>query len=107
MSVSEEVWMRSQKNGCQGKTATLKIKFNDFQQITRAMSLDHLFQSETELRGVLLGLLQKEWPLSRPVRLVGAQLSGLVHNNTQVRPSDGDTVEESSANYPSQYPLSF
>jgi DNA polymerase-4 len=107
VSIAEEVWIRSQKNGCQGKTATLKIKFNDFQQITRAMSLDHLFASEIELREVLLGLLQKEWPLSRPVRLVGAQLSGLVHTNKRVSQSEGTTVEESSANYPSQYPLGF
>lgn len=107
VSIAEEVWMRSQKNGCQGKTATLKIKFNDFQQITRAMSLDHLFGSEAELREVLLGLLQKEWPLRRPVRLVGAQLSGLVHQARQVAASGADTVSDASVAHPTQYPLGF
>lgn len=106
-SIAEEVWIRSQKNGCQGKTATLKIKFNDFQQITRAMSLDHLFASENELREILLGLLQKEWPLSKPVRLVGAQLSGLVHGNKQAKQGEGDTVAEASGVYSAQYPLGF
>ncbi len=106
-SIAEEVWMRSQKNGCQGKTATLKLKFNDFQQITRAQSLDHLFQSEAELREVLLGLLQKEWPLPRPVRLVGAQLSGLVHRAARVNESEEARVRDVLVEYPSQYPLGF
>jgi DNA polymerase-4 len=105
VSIAEEVWIRSQKNGCQGKTATLKIKFNDFQQITRALSLDHLVGSEAELREVLLGLLQKEWPLPRPVRLVGAQLSGLVHSAKQDSVSEGDAVADPSIDYPAQYPL--
>lgn len=105
VSIAEEVWMRSQRNGCRGKTATLKIKFNDFQQITRAMSLDHLFGSERELREVLLALLQKEWPLPRPVRLVGAQLSGLVHSAKQNTVDDGDSVRDVRIDYPAQYPL--
>jgi DNA polymerase-4 len=85
----------------------LKIKFNDFQQITRAMSLDHLFGSEMELREVLLGLLQKEWPLDKPVRLVGAQLSGLVHCADSVNTGEGDSVTDVRVDYPAQYPLGF
>lgn len=107
VSIAEEVWVRSQRNGCRGKTATLKIKFNDFQQITRAMSLDHLFGSEMELREVLLNLLQKEWPLDRPVRLVGAQLSGLVHSAINRNIGQGDSVTDVRVDYPAQYPLGF
>lgn len=103
-ALSEDIWQRLYKHGCLGRTATLKIKFADFEQITRALSLDDNIGSQAHLRDLLLNLLRKEWPLAKPVRLMGGQVSGLVHfEPTSASAQSSDAVEEHAM----QYSLSF
>lgn len=73
----DKVWRHCESTGNRGRTATLKIKFFDFEIITRSRSVPAALQSRGDLRSVAVGLLQNEMPLPKPVRLLGISLSSL------------------------------
>jgi DNA polymerase-4 len=56
---------------------TLKVKFNDFESITRSKSVSVTVSSRSELERLAVALLQNEMPLPKPVRLLGVSLSSL------------------------------
>jgi DNA polymerase-4 len=53
---------------------TIKVKFNDFEIITRSRSVPAAVSSRSDLERLSLGLLQNEVPFSKPVRLLGVSL---------------------------------
>jgi len=61
-----------------GKTLTLKIKFHDFQQITRSITHIHDFQTEVEIfttaQEKLRSVCADEFP-QKPIRLLGVGIS--------------------------------
>ncbi|MCP1538808.1 nucleotidyltransferase/DNA polymerase involved in DNA repair [Methylorubrum extorquens] len=59
------------------RTVTLKLKFSDFAQITRARSLTQPLADRATLEQVSLKLLRDAFPLHRSVRLIGTALSSL------------------------------
>ncbi|WP_413775192.1 DNA polymerase IV [Hymenobacter weizhouensis] len=73
----DSVWEFCQRTGTQGRTLTLKVKYTDFQQITRSRTTLGLLSSrevlDTLSRELLTGLL----PLPKGVRLLGLTLSNL------------------------------
>jgi DNA polymerase-4 len=58
---------------------TLKVKFSDFEIITRSRSVPGAVASRSELEGLSVALLQNEMPVPKPVRLLGVSLSALQH----------------------------
>ncbi len=60
-----------------GRTVTLKVKYANFQQITRSHTLDHPLSGLKEMWSVLHGLLQKTEIGKRPIRLLGVAVSNL------------------------------
>lgn len=62
------------------KTITLKIKFDDFQQITRSKSLENA-SNNYNLFKVLLNDIINKVPIDRKIRLLGVTLSNLVEND--------------------------
>ena len=60
-----------------GRTVTLKVKYADFQQITRSCTLDHPLSGLKEMWSVIPNLLQKTEVGTRPVRLLGIAVSNL------------------------------
>jgi DNA polymerase-4 len=56
---------------------TLKVKFNDFEMITRSRSVPVAVSSRSELDRLSIALLENEMPLPKPVRLLGVSLSSL------------------------------
>jgi DNA polymerase IV len=56
---------------------TLKIKFNDFEIITRSKSVPVAVSSRSDLERLSIALLQNEMPIPKPVRLLGVSLSAL------------------------------
>jgi DNA polymerase-4 len=56
---------------------TLKVKFADFQQITRSKSVDDAIDSLADLESLSVGLLEKLLPTRKGVRLLGISLSSL------------------------------
>jgi DNA polymerase-4 len=64
---------------------TLKIKFNDFEMITRSRSVPVIVSSRDDLERVAVSLLEIEMPVPKPVRLIGVSLSSL-QTDTEVKP---------------------
>lgn len=72
-----KVWQHCKAKGITGRTATLKVKYADFQQITRRRTLDCGFHSAAEVEAMILTLLQPLFPTSKGIRLLGVTLSSL------------------------------
>lgn len=60
-----------------GRTVTLKVKFSDFQQITRSRTLLGYVESRSGLDQASADLLRQLFPLDKSVRLLGVSLSAL------------------------------
>lgn len=72
-----KVWSAYQSGLHAGRTVTLKIKFADFQQITRSRSGPGSIIVRTDLERGSLDLLRSCFPLQQPVRLLGITISNL------------------------------
>jgi DNA polymerase-4 len=72
-----KVWRHCQATGIRGRTLTLKVKFANFQQITRSKSVDDAIDSLADLERLSLGLLEPLLPTEKGVRLLGISLSSL------------------------------
>ncbi|MCA8831169.1 DNA polymerase IV [Hymenobacter pini] len=71
------VWNHCQRTGLRGRTVTLKVKYADFQQITRSRSLFGMLPTLTAFEQVAHELLAVLLPLPKGVRLLGVSLSNL------------------------------
>ncbi|WP_395612404.1 DNA polymerase IV [Allosphingosinicella sp.] len=78
--ISQTVWRRIEEKVIKGRTVTLKVKFRDFQIVTRAKSLDRNVADREEFLGIGVGLLRTMLPLAKPVRLIGLTLSNLTES---------------------------
>jgi DNA polymerase-4 len=73
----DKVWQHCEGTGNRGRTVTLKVKFFDFEIITRSRSVAAAVSSRSDLERLAVGLLQTEMPLPKPARLLGVSLSSL------------------------------
>ncbi len=71
------VWERIEAAGAKGRTVTLKMKFTDFQIMTRSTSLPDFVSGKQEFARLARALLEAELPLRGPIRLMGLTLSAL------------------------------
>jgi len=78
--ISQTVWRRIEEKQIKGRTVTLKVKYRDFQIVTRARSLDRNVADREEFLGIGVGLLRTMLPLAKPVRLIGLTLSNLTES---------------------------
>jgi DNA polymerase-4 len=67
---------------------TLKVKFKDFEIITRSRTVPIAVSSRGELEKLAIALLRNEMPVPKPVRLLGVSLSSL-HDEEQAEPQLG------------------
>lgn len=82
-----KVWSTSEKGGIRARTVTLKVKYADFQQITRSKSLRQEIMDKAVFENVAGHLLDGLFPLRNTVRLIGVTLSGLVGAAPDAAPS--------------------
>ncbi|WP_342739867.1 DNA polymerase IV [Bradyrhizobium sp. B117] len=73
----DKIWRHCESTGDRGRTVTLKIKFADFEIMTRGRSVAASLSSRADLERLAIGLLKAEMPLPKPVRLLGVSLSSL------------------------------
>jgi DNA polymerase-4 len=71
------VWERIARQRASGRTVTLKVKFEDFQQITRSRSVAPQVSAREDFARVSRELLEALLPVPRGVRLLGLTLSAL------------------------------
>jgi len=74
--MTKEVVINMKEEGYQGRTVTLKVRFNDFKTYTRAKTLEGYIDSEEEIRKAAFDCL-KRLELKRKVRLIGVRMSHL------------------------------
>jgi DNA polymerase IV len=77
LGLATQVARRMRRKKMTGKTVSLKVKYYDFKQITRAKTLAEFTDDGLEIYGAACDLLQKTQVGKRPVRLLGISLSQL------------------------------
>ena len=73
----DKVWRHCESAGTRGRTVTLKIKYADFQQITRSQSPRGGIAGRVALEGIALELLGAQFPVAKGIRLLGISISVL------------------------------
>ncbi len=73
--IEDEIWRRIERAQTFGKTLTLKIKFADFEQITRSKTLPSSIKTRSVLTETAMKLLKAEEPFIKGIRLLGLQIS--------------------------------
>ncbi|MBU3031552.1 DNA polymerase IV [Paracoccus marinaquae] len=79
--LAEKVWHYVERHELRGRTVTLKVKFADFQQITRARTLPRALASRDEMLGIARDLAATVLPDPRGARLLGITLSGFENDD--------------------------
>jgi len=87
LSLAIRVSRRMRAHKVQGRSITLKIKYNDFVQVTRSRTLPHATDDGSEIFRVSCHLLEKTEAGKTPVRLAGISLSNLCSEGTCRQPS--------------------
>ena len=77
LGLATQVARRMRRKKMTGKTVSLKVKYYDFKQITRAKTLAKFTDDGLEIYGAVCDLLQKTQVGKRPVRLLGISMSQL------------------------------
>jgi DNA polymerase-4 len=77
----DKVWRHCESTGTRGRTVTLKVKFADFEIITRSQSVSTAIANRDDLANLAIGLLEDNMPLPKAVRLLGVSLSSLQGEN--------------------------
>ncbi len=75
LDLAERVFESLDKQQLKARTVTVKVKYADFQQVTRAHSAEHIIKL-TDLKKIIPLLLEKTEAGHKPVRLVGLSMSG-------------------------------
>ena len=94
-NIIDIVWDRIENAGLpgepvRGRTVTLKMKYTDFQTMTRAKSVSqpHWITDKAQFAELGRALLEEALPLPMPIRLMGLTLSNLDHGDTEEPPKD-------------------
>jgi len=77
LSLANRVARRMRRQGVEGKTITLKVKYHDFVRITRSVTWHKYTNDSVDIYSNICSLLKKTAVGKRPVRLLGISLSNL------------------------------
>ena len=77
LALGNKVARRMRHKGLTGKTITLKVKYFDFIQITRSITLPKFTDDGLEIYSAACCLLKKTGVTKKPIRLLGISLSQL------------------------------
>ena len=83
--LAKEVVINMKEEGYQGRTVSLKIRFNDFKTYTRAKTLSRHTDSEEEIRKAAFDCLGRI-ELKKKVRLIGVRMSHLEKVGEAIQP---------------------
>ena len=75
--LTDRLSFRLQAKQIKGKNIILKIKYDNFEIVSKSMSLQHPIDKRDTILQYALQLLQELWDSSRKVRLLGIGLTGL------------------------------
>jgi DNA polymerase IV len=75
--IIDKVWRYCEGSGIRGRTLTLKVKYADFELITRSRSTSKPIDSRLDVEQISIDLLTRLFPIPKGVRLLGVSLSAL------------------------------
>ncbi|MBO0737227.1 MAG: DNA polymerase IV [Alphaproteobacteria bacterium] len=75
--IVDKVWGYCEGSGTRGRTVTLKVKFANFQIITRSRTGQTPVRTRSELEQLGDALLEPLFPVARGIRLLGISMSSL------------------------------
>jgi DNA polymerase IV len=78
----DKVWRHCEDKGTRGRTVTLKVKYADFELISRSRTLVSAVGSRSDLEAVSAELLKALFPMQKAVRLLGVSVSGFADDET-------------------------
>lgn len=84
--IVDKVWRYCDQHGTRGRTVTLKVKYTDFQQITRSHTAAATVLNKDELSRLSGSLLESVFPIAKGIRLLGVTLSSLGGTESQAEP---------------------
>ena len=79
--IAEMLWKDIRKYDIHGRTLTLKVKYSDFQQITRSKTFQSYIDSDTQISETAMQIMKSEYTGDRRIRLVGITISRLEHGD--------------------------
>jgi len=82
--LSVMVGRRLREHGLYTRTVQLKLRYKDFTTLTRALTLDHATDLDTELLDTARLLFRKNWKPGAPVRLLGVHAGSLEASEGQM-----------------------
>ncbi|MBB2820066.1 UNVERIFIED_ORG: DNA polymerase-4 [Rhizobium esperanzae] len=82
----EKVWGYCEANAIGAKTVTLKIKYADFNQVTRSKTIPTLLRGISELEEIISLMLAPIFPPRKGIRLLGITLSSLERRASGTEP---------------------
>lgn len=82
--IAAKVGYRLERAEKAGRTLTLKIKYDDFRQITRRMTVDKPMYNAEDILGHLDTVLSKLENTEQAIRLLGLTISGCIDKNEKV-----------------------
>jgi DNA polymerase-4 len=83
------VGRRLREHALHARTIQLKLRYSDFETLTRAATLDHSTQIDIEVIEHSRLLFRRNWTGSK-VRLLGVQVSSLEHSEGQLSLLEGE-----------------
>lgn len=75
--LADKVWVSCETKGITGRTVTIKVKYADFQQITRSKTLPDPIAQGEDFATIAETLLRPLFPSPKGIRLLGVTLSAL------------------------------
>ena len=85
---------RLREHALHARTIQIKFRYSDFTTFTRAQSLDHATQLDTEIYQTARALFLRNWQAGRPIRLIGVHTSGFAETEGQLDLIDGERNEK-------------
>lgn len=75
--LAEKISKSMKSKNAAGKTVTLKVRYDDFETITRSTSFSHYINDAADITGTAIRLLEETQVGKRKVRLLGITISNL------------------------------
>jgi DNA polymerase-4 len=92
MELSDDIGMTTRKQGKEGRTIHITMKYSDFHSVTRQTTIPATSITK-EIYQAGCSLLEQNWNKSRPVRLIGISISGFYEDGSSEQLSLFDSMQ--------------
>ncbi len=93
MELADDIGMTARKQGKEGRTVHITLKYSDFRSVTRQITIPATSITK-EIYQTGCRLLEQNWNKSHPVRLIGISISGFHENCSSEQLSFFDPMRE-------------